>query len=68
MIDPHSPTWRLVKALAEKDIASSQSRLEASGCDIATTENLRGQIKALRNILALAEPQPTIPSSDPLYI
>lgn len=54
MIDRHSETWTTVAGHAEKELQSLRVRLESSGTDQAATENIRGRIQALREILALA--------------
>jgi hypothetical protein len=67
MIDPNSGTWHAIKAHAETEIEDALRRLESPGLDAAQTEFVRGQIKALRKILALAQPRPSIPAPAPAY-
>lgn len=67
-IDPHNQTWLAVKAHAGKAMEKARDRLEATGTDLAATEYQRGYIRAMRDVLALAEPRQVIPDSDPKYI
>lgn len=67
MIDTNNSVWHEVKAYAETAIDAARARLETPGMSAAETEFERGRIKALRGLLALAEPQLTIPSTDPHY-
>lgn len=55
-IEEHSPTWRAVKAFAEREIADAHEQLETTGLGIAETENVRGRIAALRDLLGLTAP------------
>lgn len=54
-IDTHSFTWAAVKHLADEEIDQASQILEAVGVDERTADTARGQIKAMRAILALAE-------------
>jgi len=56
-IDIHSSTWRAVAEAARAHIAEAQDQLELPGLDPVTTEKLRGEILAMRRILALPEPR-----------
>ena len=60
-IDPHSATWKAIAEDARQRIEDAHSRLESRGLPIADTEFERGRIKALRDILALADPPDIIP-------
>lgn len=55
-IDTYSPTWRAVKAFAEERRAQHRRLLEAPGLAQAETEHLRGALRELAALLALAEP------------
>ena len=55
-MDKNSETWREVAAWAEVELTEARERLENSGLLLAETEYLRGQIRSLRALLALAEP------------
>lgn len=68
-IDKHSETWLAVKAAAEDTIERTQRKLEDAGYDLGATQFLRGQINALRAVIALANP-PSIPiqaEATPVY-
>ncbi len=67
MIDQHSTTWQSVVKHAEATIESARKRLEMQSLGPTETEYERGRIKALRDLLALTQPQVQIPSTDPLY-
>lgn len=67
-IETNSATWQTIRGHAEAEIARSQTRLEITGLPIAETEHTRGRIKALRDILALAEPRTEIPASIPPFV
>lgn len=58
MIDRNSETWTAVSKHAEKELQHLRDKLEAPGMDQPTTEGLRGAIKALVAVLALAEDKP----------
>ena len=55
MIDKHSDTWREVAAWAVPALGAARSRLENIGVDPVETENLRGRIAALCDLLALTD-------------
>lgn len=55
MIDVHSHTWDAVLTLCEKRLAEARRQIEQPGYDQCMTENLRGRISALREVLALGE-------------
>lgn len=54
-IDPHSPTWRAVRAHVEAEIARQSRRLEVPTMDATQTALLRGNLQALRELLQLAD-------------
>lgn len=58
MIERNSKTWETVSKHVEKELQEARERLEAPGMDQGITEGLRGSIKALRGVLALAEDKP----------
>lgn len=63
-IDTGSDVWRAITKFAGTEIDTARETLESSGLDAVTTENLRGRIKAMRDILALADPPDPIPVLD----
>lgn len=64
-IDKESLTWRTVSAWAETEIAAAQDHLEQAGLPPEPTEHQRGRIAALRDLLRLTEPAPTIKIAGP---
>ena len=52
MIDKHSKTWREVSSWAAAEVAKVTDRIETLGVGLEETENLRGRIKVLRELLA----------------
>jgi len=61
------PSWDRVRSHSEKEIEKARDRLETRGLSEADTEFERGRIKALREVLALADPPKPIPPSGPGY-
>ena len=55
MIDRHSDTWREVAAWAEAELAKATERIETLGVKSDETENLRGGIRKLRELLAMQD-------------
>lgn len=55
MIDKQSDTWREVAVWAETELSQAYARIAASGLLLAQTENLRGRIALLDELLALAD-------------
>lgn len=55
MIAVHERSWLTVESHAKAEIARLGARLEQTGLAQELTENLRGQIAALRGVLKLAE-------------
>lgn len=53
-IDPRSPTWRAVAAYAQQRLDDLRIANDRSA-PIEVTEHNRGQIKALKDLLALPE-------------
>lgn len=51
-IDFHSSTWRAVKKFCEAEIAAARTRLEQVGLEQSKTDALRGEIGAMRAVLA----------------
>lgn len=66
-LDPHSTTWRALKAWAEQELARIRLHLEQPDLDAISTATDRGVIVGLKAFLALADDKPAIPSSDPHY-
>ncbi len=56
MIDKHSATWREIAAWAEGELAKASERIETLGVGPGETENLRGLIACLRELLSKPEP------------
>lgn len=56
-IDTTSRDWRMIERWARDGIESARDALESAGLDPTETERLRGQVQALRALLALAEPK-----------
>ena len=55
MINKHSDTWREVSAWAETELSVATERIESLGVGPAETENLRGRIGVLRELLAMQD-------------
>ena len=55
MIDKHSDTWREIKAWAETRLSIASGRIEVLGVGPDETENLRGAIAVVRELLALPD-------------
>ncbi len=55
MIDKNSATWREIAAWAEAELSKACARIEALGVGIDETENLRGGIWKLRELLAMQD-------------
>lgn len=55
MIDRQSATWREVTAWAGKELSDAVEQNEATGLGLAETENLRGRIAVLRELLTLRD-------------
>ena len=55
MIDKHSATWREIAAWAHTRLASASERIETLGVKQDETENLRGRIHELRELLAMQD-------------
>ncbi len=55
MIDRHSETWREVAAWAEDELSKATERIETLGVKSDETENLRGRIATLRELLAMQD-------------
>jgi hypothetical protein len=53
MIDRHSATWREIAAWAEAELTKASERIESLGVEPAETENLRGRIACLRELLSM---------------
>lgn len=65
MVDTNSSTWLVLKKAAEEMIIKAQRELEVRGTALDATEFERGRIRALRDILALADPKRTINETVP---
>lgn len=65
--NPSEQSWLAVEAHAKKEIERLRDRLEADGMQDVDAQFLRGQISALRAVIALNEQQsssPVIPTVD----
>jgi hypothetical protein len=68
IIDPHSDTWRAVKAWADERVKALDRELRTVGLPIDKTEGNRYAIRELESLLKLPNPSrmPQLPaSSDP---
>lgn len=61
-IDPHGDTWRVVRAWAEQQQADSLRALDDPATDPTMTAVHRGRRAALRELLALTDPEPPRPA------
>lgn len=61
LIDKHSETWRHVSAWAAEKLQEARELNDRQGVPIDQTENLRGRIETLKEVLALAEPPKPLP-------
>ncbi len=55
MIDKHSETWREIAAWAESELSKASDQNNVMGTGPDETENLRGRIACLRELLGLAD-------------
>jgi len=55
-LDPKSETWRALLEYAKQRLACRRGNLEATGYDLAETENQRGAIEELKLLIELGEP------------
>lgn len=55
MIDRHSDTWREVAAWTTDELSRACARVESLGVGPDETENLRGRIAVLRELLAMQD-------------
>lgn len=61
VIETHSVTWRAVASWIEAEMAKARANLERSGTPERESDELRGRLKALNDLLGLAKPKPEIP-------
>ncbi len=54
-IDKHSATWREIAAWAHARLAKASERIETLGVEADETENLRGRIHVLHELLAMQD-------------
>jgi hypothetical protein len=57
-IDIHSPTWRAVKAWADKRASTSRTQVETPNLSLPETECARGALRELRLLLELPNQKP----------
>lgn len=62
-IDPYSSTWLAIREHAQRRIEELVGQNETEGLPPDKTENIRGRIAELRQILRLPLPEPPIPDS-----
>ena len=62
-LEPYSSTWSVLKRWAAEEIDLHHVKLEDPSQTEAQTNNTRGRISQLRDLLALAEPDPVIPGN-----
>ena len=55
MIDKHSETWRKIATWAEGELSRATERIETLGVKPEETENLRGRIAVLRDLLTMQD-------------
>ena len=56
-IDPYSTTWRFVKTWADGSLKNARERNDNLNKDATQTAVLRGEIKILKELVALTEPK-----------
>jgi hypothetical protein len=64
---PDHPSWTVLREEMEKRIAASGRALETPGLDMAGTEFARGQVAALRLLIADVQEVPVEPINSPGY-
>lgn len=62
-----TPAWREVSSIIEQRLEDVRSRLEAPGISRDEAQLLRGEISAMKAILALPETGKVAESTDPDY-
>lgn len=62
-IDTTSPTWESVTMWAARRLNDARKKLERSGLAEREADELRGEIKAMKDLLGLPEPKPVIPDT-----
>lgn len=68
MIDTNSATWAAVEDACKAEIDACLTRLTRTGLPLPETEFERGNLSALRRILALAERRETYAYEPPRYL
>jgi hypothetical protein len=63
-IEKHSATWSAIGTWARKELDIACIELEQTGLAPSSTENLRGRIGALRDLLRLADEAKPVSQSD----
>ncbi len=62
ILDPTSATWRHVRAFVQGRLGTLRLRLESPGMKEVETNETRGRIDELKQLLGLVEPRPDIPA------
>ena len=57
-IDPRSPEWLLIKAHLRSERTRCHEEMESLDCADKRTDQLRGYIECIKDVLALADPPP----------
>lgn len=66
MIDPHSETWRAVKAFIDNRLELHRGNIDSIGFAQSDTEAARGAIQELKELLELAKPPIVVAIDDEL--
>lgn len=60
--DKVSPTWQRLKAYFEQELANARTKNDNEKLDPIQTALIRGRIQTLKNLLALENPPPVVPT------
>ena len=67
-IDPHSDTWKAIKARADERLNTLRLQNDAFGLDPNGTAVIRGRIAELKELLALEKaPDNSADDSEPMF-
>ncbi len=56
-LEPRSSTWAFIAGYAQAEIARLRERNDSNNHDAIATAEMRGQLKALKRMLALGQPK-----------
>jgi hypothetical protein len=59
-LNPTSPTWYFIRDWASALLERVRHTNDSLNCDVTKTAALRGEIKVLKELLALANPKPSM--------